>query len=656
MKRKRKARRRKLIVILVVSHLLGFACTALWWRFNAKKTFENNYLATQELLSNRLPHEALDRIRDGQRTKNERRLSRWLDLEIEAHRQLGNVSRLLTLFDRTPDAFAANESAALLVARALLSVSNEGGYATLRKSWVGREERPESWFMIEADELIGSASPEEAIQLLQSQVFGTPADSPRLIRLAILTANDDRRLALDYLDQAYEADPQNPEVRSFRAQILERVGKNDRAEAEYNAAHLVDPDNPLYRDQLAEYYRRNEKYPLALQTWEQGTRKPSADFIWFKAAVWSRLIQPLRQELEPSEAPAGSLKPLVEYVLALEPDEFWDREAFERLPESRRYERERQEVFWLRLVSLLQAEEENEAKDLIVFSDFHLRSWQPDLELALWRILSFRDNGDINPAGGPAIPPARDNRIDHSLFKELESWSHAERMRRTTDAAPPELVALFRSEEAFAAAFLAAGWLEAALQLRRLETVPDDFPGWVAYGMTQAFRQNRGNAAALAYAERQPKTPALEVLIGELLLADEKVEEGMARLAKWAQHDSDAGFRAAWLLGVANIDLGRPDETERVVRSQPRLAESVTGQELIARIAVIRGEDERAIELYRALVTESIEAKAYLARKAYAEKDWSTARKLTEELMDRLPANPQLEANLQAIENAENAG
>ena len=656
MKKKRKARRRRFIVILVVSHLLGFAGSALWWRSDTEKTFERDHRTAEELLSNNQPHEALERIRAGQRTKNERRHSRWLDLEIEAHKQLGNVSRLLTLYDRTPEAFSSNESASLLVARALLRVSNEGGYANLRGSWTGREERPESWFMIEADELIGSASPEEAIQLLESRTFGSPADCPRLIRLAILTARDDVRRALDYLDQAYEADPQNPEVLSFRAQILERVGEHDRSEAEYNAAHLADPDNPLYRDQLAEYYRRNEKYALAVRTWEQGMQEPSADFIWFKASVWSRLVQPLRQDPELSAIPKGSLKPLVEYVLSLELDEFWDGEAFEKLPESRRYERERQEVFWLRLLSLLQAEEENEAKDFIFFSKFHQRSWQPDLELALWRILSFRSNGDINPAGGPAIPPAHDNRINHSFFETLEAWSHSERMRRTHDAAPPELVALFRSEEAFAAAFLAAGWLEAALQLHRLETVPDGFPEWVAYGMTQAFRQNRSNAAAIAYAERQPKTPALEVLIGELLLADDKVEEGMARLAKWTQDNSDAGFRAAWLLGVANIDLARPDETERIVRSQPRLADSVTGQELIARIAVIRGEDERATELYRALEADSIEAKAFLARKAYAEKDWSTARRLTEELMDRLPGNRQLEANLQAIDNAENAG
>jgi len=52
----------------------------------------------------------------------------------------------------------------------------------------------------------------------------------------------------------------------------------------------------------------------------------------------------------------------------------------------------------------------------------------------------------------------------------------------------------------------------------------------------------------------------------------------------------------------------------------------------------------------------SLEAMAFLARRAYERQDWSRARELTEIMMRNAPDQMQLRANLKAIDDAEKAG
>jgi len=339
----------------------------------------------------------------------------------------------------------------------------------------------------------------------------------------------------------------------------------------------------------------------------------------------------------------------------LPPEEYWDADKLTELWERRRYQLERQETFWLSLLQSLDSGQEQEALRMLKRNRFRPRSWNPDLEDTLAWILAYRQ-GTIPDWVMQRMDQqhARQSR-DHPLYAGVAQWAARSRQTGQPCAPPRELERLLRSKEVFAAAFLAGGWAEAALGLHRLDALPEEFPGWVAYGLTQAMRFSRGNQAALDFAVRQVQRPSVELLIGELRLATGDAEQGLSQLEALAAKDSDVGFRSAWLAALAHIEARRFARAERIVRTSPRLADSITGKEILARIALLQGETQEAAERYRQLGEQSAEAMTYMARDAFAKHNWNEARRLTVELLKRFPDELQLRANLDAIANAENS-
>lgn len=146
--------------------------------------------------------------------------------------------------------------------------------------------------------------------------------------------------------------------------------------------------------------------------------------------------------------------------------------------------------------------------------------------------------------------------------------------------------ALLQSEEAFAALSLAAGFTDAALKLHQLEVIPENFPDWYALELTQVMRQKLGDEAALQFASKQT------------------------------------------LQNTQFFHLI---------------------QEMSARIALNKGDKELAEKIYESLAESSMEAKSYLARKAFRNQDFQAAEKLTEELLAAYPNNLTLLDNLKKI-------
>ena len=107
-----------------------------------------------------------------------------------------------------------------------------------------------------------------------------------------------------------EKDPQNPEILSYRAKLLETVGKNSLALAEYVSAIQTDPKNPFLKDQLAEFYMRQRQYPYALEVWKESLTPPSLDLIWLKAVFWNKIVMQLKFDLNSIKMPQGKLEPL----------------------------------------------------------------------------------------------------------------------------------------------------------------------------------------------------------------------------------------------------------------------------------------------------------------------------------------------------------
>lgn len=572
----------------------------------------------------------------------------WSSLEVAALAGIRDLPRLSAIYQTNPNRILANEEASVLIARAFISTRRPADFNRVREVWRGHEKQPALWLILDADTLILQGKPRDAEKFLKAHSLPGKSDADRLTRLALLAADHDLGQAWKYLNQASLLDPRNPEIRSFRAQILETAGRPGEARVDYVAAVVAQTNNPVLRDDLAEFYRRQGNYDLALQTWREAIRLPTFDYLWLKAAFWGKVIQ--STNLDASAVAAGDLQPLAQWVIKLPNDTFWDNSSFNQLTEAQRYKSERPELFWLQLIDQLKNHHEKEAFNLLKFNSFRSRSWQPDLENALLRILSWRLDHSFSLADYSYISSsaAKDR---HQFFVTLDELAKTE---RESAAAQPsaELQALLKGPDAFAAAFMAAGWREAALQLASTAN-PSAYPDWYAYGMAQTLRANRGNQPALDYLATRKSTPDTDLLKSEILLASGKTQEALNGFGALAALNSPVGFRASYLLALADLDLKKYNDARAWIAHQPLLANDIAGKELNARITLREGNLASASQQYHAIAKQSIEARIFLAHEAYDHKQWAEARRYTLELLDLMPDQLQLRANLDAIAKAE---
>lgn len=579
----------------------------------------------------------------------------WDKVEIEALVGLRQLPKLVALYERTPERILANEDASLFVARAYLHARKPKELASLRAQWASRDKDSLGWFLLDADNFLISERPKDARKHLESRKFEGTNDVPRLVRLALLDGNRPLTNSWNRLAEAMALDPRNTEVRSFRAQILEQIGRFELARVEYVAAHVAEPNNPILRDQLAEFYRRRGSYELAMATWKDALRPPSLDYLWLKAWFWNRMTVPINFDWNSTNPPPGDLTPLVDQLRMIPEGRFLDATNFAALPNSRKLAADRQEIHWLQLCEHLLNHAEPAALDLIRFSRFTPISWNQDLERGLAELLAYRatTNRTFNPPGIQFTASTTPATNRHQFLLLLDKYAIEERSGRKP-VVPADLDRFLRSPAAPAAVFLAAGWREAAIHLLKIEDFPADAPEWAVYGFTQALRLNRNPKLALAFLNNRANSPLLNGLKGELLLADSQIEPGLTLLASLAPGDSDAAYRAAWLTSLAELDRRNPAAARQRLQVNKRFAGSTAGREILARIALAETNSAEATRIYTAIAADSAEAKTFLARAAFATKDFPKARKYTEELIALFPDELQLRANLEAILQAEN--
>jgi hypothetical protein len=642
-------------IAIALAVAAGVAAGAWHWRsHSSQREAQRQFQTAQRLVFNARYPEALAFIHSRRIPARESiDITRaWIELELTALEQMEPppLPQLAALYDRFPEAFRQHEAASLHVARALLDQKKISSFHQLREHWRDRATRLDAWLALDADAFVVAGNPELAWQFLNDRPWPGPAEAERLGRLAFLCLSTNVAAARQFLEQARAADPHNAKIRSFLGRVLEQLGEKRLAEIEYATVHLDAPENDLLRDQLAEFFRRYGKYEAALRVWGTGlTNRAAHGVVWLKSFFWNRMVQPLAFPWEQHSAPDGHLQPLLNYLRQLPPNALWQEEAFQKIPEARRFQAQRQEIFWLRLLDALKAGATDQALELLRFNKFRNDSWQPEIESALLRILTCRASGKLEFPFGLNIPlnPTR-NPARHPLFEQLDAWTH-----RPNEPIPESLEKFLSSDEVFVAVFLAAGWREAALRLRGADKVPEHFPSWYAFDLANAIRVNRGVSAALDFVRAQDKSKPLQVLEAELSLAKGETETAIALLDPLARESSDVGLRAAWFLSLAYLRLNQPALAALSIQHNPRGPSSVAGREILARVALIEKRFEEADAIYKAIAAESIEAKSHLARRAFAEKDFQQARQWTEQLLTVLPGQPQLEANLAAIAKAE---
>ena len=431
------------------------------------------------------PRDALKRIRSGKKTVKAPELREpWSALEISACEMLGDVAGLAQVYEEAPGLFSERENPALEVARAQVEAGRFEDFEALREMWRTREGAPGAWLSLDADVLMQEDQDLEAHELLATHSFEGKQDCGRLARLAFLDGKENPGEAFALLKRAAELDPVNPDAYLYRAALLELHGRLDEALAAYRAALKCAPKNLFVKDRLAEFHCRRGDYAGALRIWGEGLEVPTMDFVWLKVLFWGRIACPLEVAWEKLERPPGALRPLVDFVLQLPPESFWDNTGFTSVAESHPHFNTRQDVFWLRLLQALREGHEVEALWLLTFQGFDRRSWRPDLEAALARILTYRRSGISGAIAAGSGSVAASPESLHPFFAELESA-----MRQDGHKISDATRDLVMSEYPFAAACLAAGWYEAALRLLRSTDLPPESPAWMREAIEKAIAQ-----------------------------------------------------------------------------------------------------------------------------------------------------------------------
>lgn len=584
---------------------------------------------------------------------------KWLALLVQASTDSQDIPQLMHIYEFDPSAIEKNENASILVSEQLIAAGNLQGFHQLKEYWKSKSTIPEKWFILDADALILERKTTEAVDLLQSKSFEGKEDTPRLVRLSLLHMNDQPKAAWNYLIEAQKKNPNSTDVRTYRARFLESVGKPQLALVEYIAASSSDPANPFLKDQIADFYIRSKKYDQALKIWSESLNPPTGDSIWLKAIFWNKLVAPINFNWIGNAIPEGVSAPLINYLLGLAPGQFWDQKKIEHTPDLQSYLKNEQITFWLRLLENLKNGEEEQAAVLIQYNPFAGNVWEPDLLKALQRILNYRKTGNLvlpsevgNPTKVAQVPDIADNAFNGNFINQINQLGRKGIENPTASIKVPEdLHELIMSPEVFSAALISANWREAGLQLHKIRIIPPTFPQWVTYNLTQALRTNRGVVDALKFATLQKKNPSLSLLIAELMMIGGSPDAGMSELQKLTGEPGQVGYRASWLLSLIYMEKKQFNEAKAVIEANPKLAQDQMGQEALARISLLQGDNDSAEKIYSALEQQSTEAKSFLARKAFQDKNWEKAQTLTEDLLKVYPTNQVLKDNLQKIKS-----
>lgn len=573
----------------------------------------------------------------------------WLRLLVDVYAATDNKEQLVQIYSQFPWTAETNEYAALAVADHLIKQQDLTEYNRLRKKWEEKEKEPARWVFMDAQSKILTGDRNSAAELLDNCHFRGKEETDRLVRLAALYLIEDPKRSFEYLSEAVENDPRNPDILTFKASLSEALKNNIIAASEYITAVQNDPESPYRREQLADFYLRAKKYPEALEILQDTLSDPSTDTIWLKTLFWSRLTNPLKNSWKKKDIPQGPLKNLANYLLTLPSGIYWDYNIFKNIPDYQLYLETRQETFWLKLLSALKNRQENEALQILDENIFHHASWAPDLENSLRTLLRFRlmqnDEKDKILASYQG-----NQQIDtpEQFLQMLAALSDIS-TEQLPSAIPFYLQDILLSQEAFSIPFLAVGWTEAAIQMQVPETIPDTFPSWISESITKAINQNRSGQDALAFALNQKSNPSLSLLIVEIALKNDEPKLAFNKLKELYTRNDEIGRRAALLLSQFLLEQENLTDAKKAILAHPSLANDVKAREILARIALQEGNVKKASMIYLGLEKESSEAKSFLARKAFAEKEWSRARELTEALLKEHPKNAVLAENLQKI-------
>lgn len=546
------------------------------------------------------------------------------------------------------------EQAALLLARKAITSGNTERYETLRKQWLKKSSNPDLWFLAEADRIVRTGRAASGRAFLRSRTLEGKNEALRLARLALLNAEDPRK-AFELINKGLSADRTNADLLSFRAQLVEAAGRPGEARVDYVSAIVSDPKNPIHRDALARFYLRRGSYPLAVDTWHQAMAETGFNVYGFKAWFWSRLTgAKLPKGIETARDDAW--RPLIQSARQLPPGRFWTKTLFQAANEIPG-QSDRSEWEWLQLLDVLSTGED--PKRLLERLDGEIstglsptaRALAPDLV----KLLKACTLAKLKKEQLRAFQRELKEVQGHPFRSEVAQWAKG-------DLEAPEAARFEKwlsQPGALIGCFLSTGWSGAATALGNGVNfkLPTNAPEWLDYGYARALQISEGSDAAVGWLQSCAKlSPASRLFLGQMLIGQNKSQEGATVLKGVATSKTQYAERATWLLALTALELGKADTAARWVNRSAGLRDSARGAEILARAALLHGDRDKASEIYQGITKDSVDALVFLSKEAFFKRDWKTARELTMELISRHPDEPNFRRNLLKIDEAEKEG
>jgi|GEM_PF-1174178 len=590
----------------------------------------------------------------------------WLQLLLDCYVMQNDSRRIYFIYNHLPEIFNSHEAGTLSVLHSMVDEEKAPDIEAIRNEWKGKETLKNQWLLLDADILTMQGKREEAKKALLSMSFKGREEVTRLVKLAFLSMSRSPKEALQYLVDAQKKDPLVPHIYLLRAKILETAGKVALANFEYTSALKLFPQNPMIRDELAEFHRRQSDTRAALDIWTNSLQAPSLDTIWIKTLFWSKVAHSAAFNTS-IEKPQTPYRELIDYLIALPENSFWNTAQYEKLENGKKFLHTHQSTFWLRVIQLLKDKKEKEAWGIIEENPLSKISWEPLLEKALHKVLQYRLKGTFSSELffnkgfilDPEMQMAFDGALEkkHPLFLELNTCAKKALSHNEEITLPKELNSLLKSPYAFSALFLAAGWEKAACALlpskTLVHTLPENLPLWYTLEMTQAIRSEKGIDSALKFAQKQTASPELQFHIASLQLFNNQIEQAKTLLQKLIQENGPTAFAARHLLTQIYMKEGVLEKGKELIAQNKELQSSVQGKELLAEMALMEKNEAKATQIYLSIESESIAAKSFLAQKAFHEKNFKRAKKLTDELLQAHPNNPAIQANWAYLQNQE---
>lgn len=558
---------------------------------------------------------------------------RWLNLLIRTAEQSKNMPRLVLLYEYNPQVFTSHEKASLLAANGYLVASAPESYDSIRSLWLGREGLPTDWYLLDVDRMLQEGKRSEALDMLRSKRFESgKADARRSIRLAALVVMEDPKHAWEALKDAEQKDPTNSDVYLYKGRLLQSINRHDLAINEYLDAVKYSPQNPHLWELLGDQYLAIGQNKEAIDAYRAGLNKGNSTSLWLKTYFWTKVAYPKNLSWSTIPIPPSDKEPLLEYYLQLPEARYWGIAGAHPLVQENRYISSEPTAFWLRLLGDLQDKNFAHATVLLEQQNSQAFSWQPSLFEGLRTIAALQKE---KPAFTPNADPQAGNFLDF-LNKPMHTW-------------PQWVYDLAQTKDAYPIALIEAGWLNSGLQLLSTGPLPDSRPDALVVEIMEAYQTLDGQPKrAIAYGLNQKRTGGLTLTLAQLYYDNLQTKEAINLLRK-VPEDNPFALQVQEKLLHLYLSENEWEEAKRLVEKSPNLEKTVQGKEVLAKQALEEGDISLAAKLYSSIVEQSADAKGFLARKAFNDKDYTRAKLLTEQLIQLYPESVVLKENLKKI-------